>query len=138
MLSGSRCKAGLMVYARVLLAITGIVFAVHGVVCFIHPDTIGLESGLAMPTPASIIEVRAEYGGLPFALGLFFFAGAARALPIRTALVVLVTVVTGYAVARILAAAIAGEIDFYNSIAILYEVTTAVLGFLALQATQSR
>jgi hypothetical protein len=45
-------------------------------VCFIHPATIGMESGLAMPTPSSVIEVRAEYGGLPIALGLFFLAAA--------------------------------------------------------------
>ena len=65
-----------MLFPRILLAVTGLVFFVHGLVCFIHPATIGLESGLAMPTPSSVIEVRAEYGGLPIALGLFFLAAA--------------------------------------------------------------
>ena len=50
-----------MTFARVLLSVTGLVFFVHGLVCFIHPATIGFESGLAMPTMGSIIEVRAEY-----------------------------------------------------------------------------
>ena len=65
-----------MLFARILLTVTGLVFFVHGLVCFIHPATIGIESGLAMPTPSSVIEVRAEYGGLPIALGLFFLAAA--------------------------------------------------------------
>jgi hypothetical protein len=88
-----------MLFARILLAITALVFFVHGLVCFIHPATIGIESGLAMPTPASVIEVRAEYGGLPMALGLFFFAAALQKIRVRTGLIVMVTVLTGYATA---------------------------------------
>lgn len=68
-----------MLFARILLAATGLMFFIHGLICFIHPATIGIESGLAMPTPGSILEVRAEYGGLPMALGLCpLFYSAAR------------------------------------------------------------
>jgi len=121
-----------MLFARIILTITGLVFFVHGLVCFIHPATIGIESGLAMPTPSSIIEVRAEYGGLPIALGLFFVAAALQKVEIRTGLIVMLTVLTGYATARISAVAITGEIDTYNSAAITYEVTTALLAAWAL------
>jgi hypothetical protein len=110
-----------------------LVFLVHGLVCFLHPATIGFESGLAMPTPGAIIEVRAEYGGLPMALGLFFVAGAMQRIETRTSLTVMVVVVVGYAVARITAVFIAGGVDTYNLAAIGYEVTTAVLGFWALR-----
>lgn len=123
-----------MLFARVLLTVTGLVFFVHGVVCFVHPATIGLESGLAMPTSGSIIEVRAEYGGLPIALGLFFLAAAAQKIQVRTGLLVMVTVVTGYAVARVVAVVIAGGADTYNLAAIGYEVTTGLLGIWALKA----
>jgi hypothetical protein len=112
-----------MLFARILLAVTGLVFLIHGLVCFVHPATIGFESGLAMPTPGSIIEVRAEYGGLPMALGLFFLAGAAQKIELRTSLTVMTVVVLGYAVSRIVAVAMAGGVDTYNLAAIAYEVT---------------
>jgi len=122
-----------MLFPRILLTVTGLVFFVHGLVCFIHPATIGLESGLAMPTPSSVIEVRAEYGGLPIALGLFFLAAALQKIEVRTGLIVMLTATAGYATSRILAVAIMGQLDQYNTAAILYEVTTALLSLWALK-----
>ena len=120
-----------MLFARILLTITGLVSFIHGVVCFVHPATIAFESGLSMPTPGSMIEVRAEYGGLPMALGLFFLAGAARRIDVRTSLTVMTVVILGYAVSRVVAVAMAGGVDTYNLAAIGYEVTTAILAVLA-------
>ena len=122
-----------MLFPRILLAVTGLVFFVHGLVCFIHPATIGIESGLAMPTPSSVIEVRAEYGGLPIALGLYFLAAALQKIEVRTGLIVMLTATAGYATSRILAVAIMGQLDQYNAAAILYEVTTALLSLWALK-----
>lgn len=122
-----------MLFGRIVLTVTGLVFFIHGLICFIHPATIGFESGLALPTFGSVIEVRAEYGGLPMALGLFFFAAALRRIESRTGLIVMVTVVSGYALARMAAVVIAGEVDTYNVSAIAYEVTTALLGLWALK-----
>ena len=126
-----------MLFARILLAVTGLVFFVHGLVCFIHPATIGMESGLAMPTPSSVIEVRAEYGGLPIALGLFFLAAALQKIEVRTGLIVMLTALTGYATARIIALAIMGAIDPYNTAAIAYELPTALLAVWALKRGQT-
>jgi hypothetical protein len=122
-----------MLFARIVLTVTGLFFFVHGLVCFIHPATIAIESGLAMPTPSSVIEVRAEYGGLPMALGLFFFAAAVQKIEVRIGLMVMVTALTGYATARIAAVVMTGQIDQYNVAAILYEVSSALLGFWALR-----
>jgi hypothetical protein len=126
-----------MLFARIILTVTALVFFVHGLVCFIDPAIIGIESGLAMPTPSSIIEVRAEYGGLPMALGLFFLAAALQKIEIRTGLLVMLTALTGYATARIAAVVISGEIDTYNTAAITYEVTTALLTLWALKRGQT-
>lgn len=126
-----------MLFARIVLTATGLVFFIHGLVCFIHPATIGIESGLAMPTPGSVIEVRAEYGGLPMALGLFFLAAALQKIQVRTGLLVMVTALGGYATARIAAALITAEIDQYNAAAIVYELTTASLALWALKRGQS-
>ena len=126
-----------MLFARILLAVTGLVFFVHGLVCFIHPATIGMESGLAMPTPSSVIEVRAEYGGLPIALGLFFLAAALQKIEVRTGLIVMLAALTGYATARITALAITPQPDPYNLSAIAYELTTALLALWALKRGQT-
>jgi hypothetical protein len=122
-----------MLFARIILTITGLVFFVHGLVCFIHPATIGIESGLVMPTPSAVIEVRAEYGGLPMALGLFFLAAALQKIKIRAGLIVMATALTGYATSRIAAVLIAAQIDPYNLAAITYELTTALLALWALK-----
>jgi hypothetical protein len=86
-----------------------------------------------MPTPSSVIEVRAEYGGLPISLGLFFLAAALQKIEVRTGLIVMLTATAGYATSRILAVAIMGQLDQYNTAAILYEVTTALLSLWALR-----
>lgn len=126
-----------MLFARILLSVTGLMFFVHGLVCFIHPATIGIESGLSMPSASSVIEVRAEYGGLPIAFGLFFFAAALRKIEPRTGLLVMVTALTGYATARVIAVLMIGEVDTYNGAAIAYEVVSAGLGFWALRRVSS-
>ncbi len=126
-----------MLFARIVLTVTGLFFFVHGLVCFIHPATIGIESGLAMPTPGSIIEVRAEYGGLPMALGLFFFAAASQKIQVRTGLLVMVTALGGYASARILAVLMSAQLDQYNAVAIAYELVSAALGLWALRRLSS-
>ena len=126
-----------MLFARIVLTATGLVFFIHGLVCFIHPATIGIESGLAMPTPGSVIEVRAEYGGLPMALGLFFLAAALQKIQVRTGLLVMVTALSGYATARIAAALITAQLDPYNAAAIAYELTSASLALWALKRGQS-
>jgi len=126
-----------MIFARIVLTATGLVFFIHGLVCFIHPATIGIESGLAMPTPGSVIEVRAEYGGLPMALGLFFLAAALQKIQVRTGLLVMVTALSGYAIARIAAALITAQLDPYNAAAIAYELTSASLALWALKRGQS-
>ncbi|MGB5168776.1 MAG: DUF4345 family protein [Acidimicrobiia bacterium] len=125
-----------MIFARIVLTATGLVFFIHGLVCFIHPATIGIESGLAMPTPGSVIEVRAEYGGLPMALGLFFLAAALQKIQVRTGLLVMVTALSGYATARIAAALITAQLDSYNAAAIAYELTSASLALWALKRGQ--
>jgi hypothetical protein len=122
-----------MPFARIVLTATGLVFFIHGLVCFVYPATIGIESGLAMPTPGSVIEVRAEYGGLPMALGLFFFAAALQKVQIRTGLLVMVTALGGYASARVVAVLISGHVDSYNLAAIAYEVISVFLGLWALR-----
>jgi hypothetical protein len=130
-------SAPIMIFARIVLTATGLVFFIHGLVCFIHPATIGIESGLAMPTPGSVIEVRAEYGGLPMALGLFFLAAALQKIQVRTGLLVMVTALSGYAIARIAAALITAQLDPYNAAAIAYELTSASLALWALKRGQS-
>ena len=64
-------------------------------------------------------------------------AAALKKIDIRTGLIVMLTALTGYATARIIAVAMAGQTDPYNTAAITYEVTTALLTLYALKRGQS-
>lgn len=61
-------------------------------------------------------------------MGLNHAVRPRASIEIRTALLVMVTVLSGYLSARIAATLIAGHIDPYNSAAIAYELTSAALG----------
>jgi hypothetical protein len=100
--------------------------------CLLSPETIGRESGLALVTPGAHTEARAMYGGLEFALGLYFGVSAFRTAQLRPALVVLVFVFAGLALARLAGLALQPEADPYNIRALAYESVSALLGLVSL------
>lgn len=117
-----------MLGPRVVLGIGAVAFVGHGLLCLFQPETIARESGLVLPSPAAVTEVRAEYGGLPVALGLFFAFSALHASRARTGLVVLVTICTGYALVRVASLLLQPEPDDYNLQAASFETFVALLG----------
>ena len=50
-----------MPFARIVLALTAIMFGGHGAMCLFASETIARESGLALPSPGARTEVRAMY-----------------------------------------------------------------------------
>jgi len=105
--------------------------------CLLDPETISNESGIVLPSPAAAIEARAMYGGLELALGLYFAASAAHSAWAKSALVVLVVVFGGLAVARSGGLLLAGAPDAYNLRALAYEGTSLLLGAGALALARS-
>lgn len=65
-------------FARLSLALTGLVFGGFGVALFVSPDllaTVGVEIARR---PAGAVELRAFYGGLELGMAAFFLLAAAR------------------------------------------------------------
>ncbi len=110
-----------MKLARITLTIAGLVFVLHGTACLIYPELITSESALLLQTRSSYMEVRAEYGGLPIALGLLFLLGAFRKEMLDTVMVTFLTITSGYIVGRLIAVSLETEIDVYNLAALAYE-----------------
>lgn len=64
--------------ARLLLVLSGITFIGFGVASLIWPGTLLVSVGIAPDTAAGRTEIRAMYGGLELAIGLFFLLSARR------------------------------------------------------------
>ena len=123
-----------MLFARIVLGLTAIMFGGHGAMCLLDPATIARESGIELPSPGAAAEARAMYGGLEFALGLYFGASAFRPVWVKHAVVVLVVVFAGLAVTRGVGLLLLESTDPYNLRAFAYEGTSLVLGCAALHA----
>ena len=121
-----------MLFARIVLGLTAFMFGGHGLMCLLDPETIARESGLALPSPGAMTEARAMYGGLELALGCYFAVAAARIQRVPEALVVLVTVFLGLALARSAGLLLQAGVDPYNLRALAYEGLSATLGIAAL------
>jgi len=119
-----------LILARITLSIGALVFIGHGLLCLFVPETLTGEAGLGISSPPAITEIRAEYGGLPIALGLLFAYSAIRSW--QPGLVMLVIVCAGYASVRSISLFLQPELDTYNLQAIFFEVTVGSLGLLAI------
>jgi hypothetical protein len=121
-----------MLFARIVLGLTAIMFGGHGAMCLLNPETIATESGIGLPSPGAATEVRAMYGGLEFALGAYFAASASRAQWAHNGIIVLVVAFSGLALARGAGLLMQAGADAYNVRAVVYEGMSAVLGLVAL------
>ena len=54
---------------RLILLITGAVFAGFSLLCLLYPDLLTRMTGILAPTLTSQIELQAVYGGLQLGLG---------------------------------------------------------------------
>jgi hypothetical protein len=121
-----------MVFSRILLAFTGLMFAVYGLVCLVNPGLPAGYAGMELPGISASTEVVAMYGGLQTGLGLLFITWAWRPHLVVPALTVLLFSVGGLALARVTGLVRSG-VDPYNLGAVGYEATTAILAAVALR-----
>ena len=66
-----------MMLARLSLGITALAFAVFGAWFLVSPTSLG-RIGLLLYHPNAVTEIRAFYGGLELALGVFFLLAMRR------------------------------------------------------------
>ncbi|HBG31211.1 DUF4345 family protein [Candidatus Macondimonas diazotrophica] len=117
---------------RLILLITGAVFAGFSLLCLLYPDLLTRMTGILAPTLTSQIELQAVYGGLQLGLGVLLLICGIVPKWSRLGTWVLVAMVGGLALARGAGVAAHGWDSFYTGSALIYESLTALLGLLTL------
>jgi len=110
---------------RVFLAFSAVVWLPYGVFCFFHPAFLAEAAGVTATTTTAIIELRAMYGGLEFAIGFLAALAVFREPLRRPALVTLAFLCSGLALSRLLGAIIHAEVSAYTGSAIAFELASA-------------
>jgi hypothetical protein len=126
-----------MMFARVVLGLTGLMFAAYGLACLFVPSLPAGYSGMALPNASAVTEVVAMYGGLQAAMGVLFLYCTVRTEHLRAGLVAMVALVGGLALSRAFGLVVHGASE-YNLGAVVYETTTTVLGVVALRMTAGK
>lgn len=126
-----------MLLARIYLALSGLLLAGYGVYCLINPMVLGDLTGLVIATPTALIEIRAMYGGLELALGVYFIFSAILPETTRQGLFCLFLCLGSLAIARAAGLFADGGDNGYNAGALVYESVSAVLALVALLLLRS-
>jgi hypothetical protein len=121
-----------MTLGRIVLGLTGLLFAGYGLACLLRPDLPAGYAGIELLGASGATEVAAMYGGLQLAMGILFLRTAVRLENVVLGLIVLVTLVGGLAVGRAFGLMVHGP-SAYNVGAIVYEASTAVLGIVSMR-----
>ena len=119
---------------KVILWISAVSFVSYGLMCLFSPALPTGYAGLSMNSGDAFAEVTAMYGGLQTGFGIFCLLGALRKDLYRPALISLVLLVGGLALARMYSTLTGMEsVGTYTYGAIGYEFVTALLAALALK-----
>lgn len=119
---------------KIVLWISAIMFIAYGLACLVSPAIPAGYTGLAMNSGDAVAEITAMYGGLQTGFGVFCLLGALRHELYRPALVSLLLLVGGLALARLFSTLTSVEaVGSYTYGAMAFEFTTAVLAALALR-----
>jgi hypothetical protein len=119
-----------MTFAKVLLALNGLMFLGYGVVCLIDPSLPAGYAGMELPNASAANEVAAMYGGLQFGIGVLFLRTAMRPTLISGGLLAMALLIGSLATARAFGLLVHGTSP-YNIAAFFYESITAVLAVVA-------
>ena len=124
-----------MYLSRVVLVVTGVVFAGYGIMCLLLPSTIAEYTGIALPGVSATVEVVAMYGGLQTGFGLLCLYCALRSEFATPGLIAVLVFVGSLALGRSFGLLVHGS-SSYNLGVLAYEATTSVLAALAFARTR--
>lgn len=123
-----------MLFARILLTVQGVALMGFGLAYFIKPQEMANLTGMLLMAPAAVTDVRAYYGGLQLGLGVFMLLALARLDLLRPALSLLVLIYAAVALGRLSGLWLdGGEQQTFNLYAMIFEILSSILAFLALR-----
>jgi hypothetical protein len=119
---------------KVVLWVSGIIFTAYGLVCLVAPELPAQYAGLIATSGDAKGEILSMYGGLQTGFGLFCLLGATREQIRGPALLALVMLVGGLAVARLYSVVtVADPVTAYTWGALVFEFATAIVAAIALR-----
>ena len=124
---------GALRLGRGLLLLFGAGFALLGLRYFIDPHALTAESGVAIPSAKSMMEIRTVYGGLFAGLGLAVTALGLKRATIPAGLTALILTAGTVALARIAAIALGEAPDTLFATLLAIELVGVALAALALR-----
>jgi hypothetical protein len=112
---------------RIFLGLSALVWLPYGIFCFFQPGYLGEAAGVTIGSTTGSIEIRAMYGGLQAAIGVLAALAIFRPDWVRPALVLLLFLPAGLGTARLLGAALEGEVSAYTGFALLFEFSSVTV-----------
>ncbi|MGH0037651.1 MAG: DUF4345 family protein [Myxococcota bacterium] len=113
--------------ARIFLGLSALVWLPYGIYCFLRPAALAESAGVAAQTDVGSVEIQAMYGGLQAGIGVLCALGALRPALREPALIALLFLAAGLALARLGGLASVGSLDPYNGFALVFEGATVAL-----------
>jgi hypothetical protein len=110
---------------QVFLALTGLAFANVGVQALLDPKAVVAAVEMTLENASSMSTIRAVYGGMHLAFGLFCFYGAFRAQ--RPALGLLMLYAGGYVFGRVVSYVADGAPNAFVSQWLITETATLLI-----------
>ena len=121
---------------KTILGVSAIILISYGAACLISPATPAAFAGLIISNGDAFAEVGAMYGGLQTGLGVFFLLAFLKPEFYRSGLIVLFLAIGSLAMARLASLLMTDQIlTAYTYGALIYEVATACVAFIALKRT---
>jgi len=119
---------------KILLIVSGLIFAIYGAACFISPELPAGYAGLVISNGDAFAEMGAMYGGLQFGFGLFCLMCGMRPAMQQPGLILLVLAIGCLGLARLYSAWDADwMVGVYTWGAMAFELLTATLAVVALK-----
>ena len=119
---------------KIVLILSGVIFAGYGAACFLSPELAAGYAGLVISNGDAFAEMGAMYGGLQFGFGLFCLLCGMRPAMQRSGLTLLVLAIGCLGLARFYTAWDADwMVGVYTWGAMAFELLTATLAAVALK-----
>ncbi len=117
----------------IFLAISAALWLPYGLYCFADPGFLKEAAGVAAGTTTGTIELRAMYGGLQAGIGTLALTAIWLETLRRPALLCIVFLCAGLALARLLGAAVAAEFSAYTIMGLMVEIGSVAFAAVVLR-----
>ena len=114
---------------RIFLLCEALIWLPYGLYLLFNPEylVVATEGGVLMGNPAGVTEIRAMYGGLQAAIGVFCLWSFLQPRMAPACLWLLVFLAGGLFLGRLLGAGLDADLSLYTAGALVFEGITAVV-----------